>query len=425
MQTLKKRCRKLKEVINRLTNTKLFNDTLVYGLTNAFYTGLPLILLPFLVVVLEPKDYGMVDLFRALSMFMTPFLGLSAVQSISRFYFDLDNSTFKKFVSSIQIFQFCTFGIAITLILLFQSWLEKDMYLMLLLSTFYFLFNQFTESLLAIFRVERKAKNYLIFRVCSIIIELFLMLILYKMLSNINWTFRVIPTVSSALIIATLSLVTFYKLGFRFYFSWELLKQGLVYSSPLVLHMISGYILNLGDRFFIRHYLSNEELGNYAIAYQIGMAVNFFYTSFNLAWTPTYFKWMKDGRETYIYKVRRLVYIGILALSSLCLLCWLVAKQLLDIYTNYKVSTHIVIVVLVANVIFSMYKFEANYFFYSKKTRKLSTYSMISAVIAIIFNFILIPKFGIVGAAYATLISFVLIFVLVSRARAKHFSYKL
>lgn len=399
--------------VKKILNNTLVKDTLIYGFTNALYTGLPLILLPFLVIILEPKDYGMVDLFRTISMFMVPFLGLSAVQSIGRFYFDLDKETFKSFVSSIQFFQVITAALAILFLVGISSFIDNEYVILLILSVFYFLFNQFIESLLIIFRVEQKPKKYLLIRGGNIILELLLLVFLYKLFSTQDWTFRVYPTVIATFVIAVVSGVCFWKMGYKFYFSKDLLSKALIYSSPLILHMVSGYVLNIGDRLFIKHYLTETDLGNYAVAYQLGMAINFFYTSFNLAWTPTYFKWMKEDKQKKIAKVRKVVYVGIIFMAIMIMLLWLVASPYLRNNTNYNISTHIVWIVLISNIFLCFYKFEANFLLYNKNTKSLSYISLISALISIIINILIIPKIGILGAAYATLVSFILMYALI------------
>src|SRR5690606_17235977 len=184
-------------------------------------------------------------------------------------------------------------------------------------------------------------------------------------------------------------------------------------SSPLILHMISGYILNIGDRFLIKYYLTETDLGNYAVAYQIGMAINFFYTSFNLAWTPTYFKWMKEKKINSISKVKKTVYMGMVCFGIINLSIWLIANPYLKQYTSYEISTHIVFIILLSNVILSLYKYESNYLFYNKNTKKLSLLTLISAIVAIALNIILIPLLGILGSAYSTLFSFIIMFILI------------
>lgn len=399
---------------------KLFQHTLIYGVTNALYSGLPLLLLPFLVVVLEPEEYGLVDLFRSISMVLVPILGFSAVQSIGRFYFDLEESVFKKFVSSIQLFQLGMTLLALVVVLLISPWLSTTYQTLFLLCIANFLLGQFRESLLVVYRVTNKPKSYLIVRVFNILLELAILFVLYKSLTQLDWTFRVYPTVIASLVTAVLVMYQYHKMGYQMHFSKSLLKKALVYSSPLILHMLSGYILNIGDRFFIKYFLDEKALGNYAVAYQIGMAINFFYTSFNLAWTPTYFKWMKEKNYTQIKKVKKMVYTALPILGALLLGLWWLFSTFWLTDSSYDISTSIVVVVLIANLILSMYKFESNYFLFTKKTKQLSWFTFISAIVSVAVNILLIPRIGIFGAAIATLISFIVILVLVLINKRKH-----
>jgi len=254
-------------------------------------------------------------------------------------------------------------------------------------------------------------------RISSILIELLLMVVLYKYFKAKDWTVRVYPIVLTSLIIAIYSFYLFRKMGYNLNFSKALLSKALIYSTPLILHMLSGYVLNIGDRFFIKFYLSDKELGEYAVAYQIGMSVNFFFTSFNLAWTPTYFKWMRDKQIEKIKKVRNLIYISIIGLGIFIFGMWKFISPFVIQNTNYSISLQLVLIILVSNIIFSLYKYESNYFFYSKKTKILSYISFTSAVIATICNIILIKYIGILGAAYSTLISFIYLYFSVLRKK--------
>lgn len=396
-----------------ILKNRIFKETMLYGLTNVLYSGLPFILLPFLIVVLEPEDFGLADLFRTISMILTPILGFSAVQSIGRLYFELDEGKFKVLVSSIQIFQLLMAVIALIVVVAMKSMFENTTFTLLVSSILYFFLNQFTESLLTIFRVKQKAKKYMVIRVTNIVLELGFLFMLYRFLGELDWTSRVYPSVIATAIMAIVSAVVFWRDGYRVCFSRKMLVTSLTYSAPLVIHMLSGYMLNVGDRFFIKYYLTVEDLGNYAAAYQVGMAVNFFFTSFNLAWTPAYFKWMKEKKYGEIKRIKKVVYGSLLFIGIVISLLWTFTEKYFLHHINYEISTEVVVVILLANILLSLYKFEANSLLYNKKTKKLSSITFISALVSVFLNIILIPKLGIQGAAYTTFLSILLMYVLI------------
>ncbi len=386
---------------------------MIYGITNALYSGIPLLILPFIITFLEPAEYGKIDLFRTISMVLTPVLGFSTVQSISYYYLELTKERFKTFVSSIQIFQLFTAIVAFILLTISSYWISKEYYFLLSLCVLFYLFNQFTEGILTIFRIENKPIKYMTIRISSILIELLLMFFLYKYFKSKDWTVRVYPIVSTSLLIALYSFYLFRKMGYNLNFSKALLSKALVYSTPLILHMLSGYALNIGDRFFIKFYLSDKELGEYAVAYQIGMSVNFFFTSFNLAWTPTYFKWMKEAQFEKINRVKKIVYYTIIGIAIGIILIWKIFESYIQNNTEYNISFLLILIILISNVFLSFYKFESNYFLFNKTTKKLSFITFTSALLSITCNLLLIPYFGILGAAYSTLTSFIFMFLVV------------
>jgi len=396
-----------------LLKSVLFRDTMIYGLTNALYTGLPLLLMPFLVTVMSPEDYGMVDLFRSMGQVLIPILGLSTVQSIGRFYFDLKEEEFKKFVASVVIFQIVSGLLGVILISVFSTFLEEKYRILGYLSVIFFVFNQVMEGLLVIYRVKKEATKYLIIRISSVLLDIGLLTGFYFLYTSYDWTYRVYPNIISVVVLGIVSLLLFFKYGYKAAFDKKLFIQAVSYSSPLILHMMSGYVLNIGDRFLIVHFLGEAELGNYAVAYQLGMAINFFYTSFNLAWTPTFYEWMKKGNYVGIAKVKKIVYLLLPLLGGGIILLWSVLYSFLGNFSKYDIPFIIVVIIVVSYVLFSLYKFEANYYLYSKNTKKLSMLTFSSAVVAVILNVVLLPKIGILGAAIATLSSFVFMYCMV------------
>lgn len=398
--------------ISKLLQSALMKDAIVYGLTNALYTGLPILLMPFLITVLKPEDYGMVELFRSITMVITPILGLSAVQAVTRFYYDLNESEYKVFLSSINLLQIFSTLVALILILIFSSFISKENMILGILAVIFFLFNQITESLLSVLRVNRMSLKYSIVRISIVIIDLVIMTILYFSLKSFDWTFRVYPNLISTVIIGIASFFLFWKMfSVKFNFDLESLKVAVAFSSPLIFHMISGYILNVGDRFFITYFLGTSQLGNYSVAYQIGLIVSFFFTSFNLAWTPTFFEWMKEGRLQSIRKVKIIVFIAIPLLAIVSIGIWMVLSRHLPNMSNYNVDLNLIIVITMAYVIASYYRFNSNYYFYYKKTKTLASITIVTGLICVGLYIVLIPRFELMGAAVATLITFILMFL--------------
>ena len=73
-----------------------------------------------------------------------------------------------------------------------------------------------------------------------------------------------------------------------------------------------------------------------------------------------------------------------------------------------------------------LYSFPANYEFFCEKTVFISIGTLCAAIINIVLNFLLIPSYGILGAAIATLIGYVFSFLfhdIIARFIVKNFEY--
>lgn len=410
---------------HKILKNTLFKQTLVYGLTNALYSGLPLILMPFFVSVLDSADYGLIELFRNLTMIAIPLIGFSTVQGVTRFYYDFEKEDFNDFCSTISLFQITNGIIAICITFLLSQIFDYEYWNFILLAILFFIFNQLTELVLSIFRVTNKPKKYLFFKLMNIVVELVIMAYVFLNYKNNSWELKVIPQVSAMVIIGLAALYWFYfKENNNLTFRVDFLKTALVFSTPLILHMMSGYMLNIGDRFFILHYLNKESLGSYSLAYQISLMIGFVYTSFNLAWVPTFYKFMEEKKYDKINKIKRIVYFFVITLGiGSYLLFYFLSKYIPNI-EHYNIDKSLVLVLIMANVILCFYKFESNYFFYSKNTKAISMLSLVSALVAVILNLNLIPIYGIFGAAITTLISFGLMYVLILILKNKYEIYK-
>src|SRR5690606_2266478 len=72
------------------------------------------------------------------------------------------------------------------------------------------------------------------------------------------------------------------------------LRNGVLYSSPLIVHSISNYLISYADRYFILTFYDLGHVGIYSVAYQIGLIMSFVGNSFNQAYTPFLFKKLSD-----------------------------------------------------------------------------------------------------------------------------------
>ena len=188
-------------------------------------------------------------------------------------------------------------------------------------------------------------------------------------------------------------------------------KQYLTYclkiSLPLVLHGISLSVLSQSDRTMITSIRSNEETALYGLVYNYSMVATVLTTAFDGIWIPWFTQRMKDKEYDSINKVSQ-KYIGVVAV--LLSMVVLVGPEVVKILApkSYWESIVIIPALVFSNFVIFAYTFYVNVEHFYKKTGFISVNTCIAAGSNILLNIFFIKWFGYKGAAYTTLISYVI-----------------
>jgi len=192
-------------------------------------------------------------------------------------------------------------------------------------------------------------------------------------------------------------------------FSFKDLKPSLKFGLPLVPHELSLWSLNLADRLLLQFLISFRAVGIYALGYNISLILNFISTSIGKAWTPRFFSTahQKEAKDTYARMST--YYAGIVVLTGLGLA--VLSKELIVFLSTpaYYEAAKVIPIAVLGYVFHSFYKINSRLLHYVKKTKFIGYSTISSAILNIILNFILIKRFGMMGAAWATLISFAIL----------------
>ncbi|UCH07026.1 MAG: flippase [Deltaproteobacteria bacterium] len=205
--------------------------------------------------------------------------------------------------------------------------------------------------------------------------------------------------------------VLFYIPYFRKFvprFDKQYVKYALGFGIPIVFHLLAVVLHNSIDRVILEKYVTMEQLGIYSLGYQIGMVMSIIVIAVNNAWQPNYFDLMASDRHDKEYENRRIFALWLVVIGSICLIGMLWAKEFLILFTpeDYHAADGVVPIIILGYFFQGVYFFAVSPIFQFKKTKVLPFLTGAAALLNISLNFLLIPRFGIYGAAYATLISF-------------------
>ncbi|WP_405224917.1 lipopolysaccharide biosynthesis protein [Dokdonia sp. Asnod1-B02] len=407
------------DTVLNILKGKLFKNLGIYTIVNFINSSIPFLLLPFLTNYLSTAEYAVVDIFNTISFIFIPLVGLNIVSSILRFYYD--DVDFKSFLSTIISF-LLIFGIIIIIVFfVFLHFSEPNLLgegvpnNTILYALIYAFCSQIIESLLSLLRGEENPVYYGIVKISKTIVDLSFSLYFVAFLT-MGWEGRVYAMLIGTSTFAVFSLIyLFKKVKINLKINKSYLKIAFSYSFPLILHSLGGYVISFSDRFIILHFLGKDQVGLYAVAYQVGMIMSFANNSFNQAWTPYLFKRLKGNNDLIDKGLHRFNYgyfIFMIILALLIYLCTPIIYRLF-INENFIVDYKIVLWVLIGYALNGMYKIVVNFLFFYKKTKNLALITFSAALCNIAFCILLVPNIGILGGSISTTIAFFLMFALV------------
>jgi O-antigen/teichoic acid export membrane protein len=209
------------------------------------------------------------------------------------------------------------------------------------------------------------------------------------------------------------------ELVFVFTSSW--LRRLLAYGLPLVPASLAYWVLAYADRYFLLHYVNLGEVGLYAVSNKLSALMALVTSAFQMAWPAFAFSIMKEPDAPVVYARTLTLYAAVMAFLSLGLS--VLGREILLIMTTpaYVAAYQVVGILCLGLVAKGSYYIVGVGLGLKKKTGHLAWIAIVAAVLNIGLNFLLIPGFGMRGAALATLFSYAFSTVLLYFVAQRHY----
>jgi O-antigen/teichoic acid export membrane protein len=395
----------------------------IFTISNVINAAIPFLLLPVLTFYLSPADFGIISMFQVLLMILLPFAGFNSESSVIRYYYEKEKYNYASFITNALYLILIGAVVLIPVFFIFHEEIisllfgaeshqvnQKWLWVMLAIAVSQNIF-QVQQNFL---QVQYRAVEYGIYRISKTALELGLSILLIVYVNN-TWVSRMEGQLIPALLFMLIALFLLYKnrlLNGKF--DWKSMKANLAYGLPLLPHVLSGVIMTFSDRIFITNMISASETGIYAVGYQVGMIMSLLQSSFNQAWVPWLFAKLKTNDEQIKLKIVKYTYLYFLLMIVCAALIILLAPLFFRVFIgdSFSGGLNFVFFIAIGFAVNGMYKMVVNYIFYIKKTYFIAVLTLVSASTSITLNFILIPEFGAIGAAYSTAIAFTVEFIL-------------
>ena len=413
---------------------KLFGQTAIYGLGTIVPRLLNYVLLtPFFTRIFSNTQYGIYTELYAYVVFLLVFLTYG--METGYFRFANSHSSPKKVFSTIIFSLFTTSVLFIVLVSFFNGEIAQFLdysekgYLILLFSLVVCV-DAFSAVPFAKLRFEEKAKKFGYLKIFNVVVNLFFIFIFFIVFPFIYRNFPDSPLlvfynpnidVGYAFIsnliasIATLILLL-PEINVRLDFiDLKLLKKIYSYSLPLLFVGLAGTINDVADKILLKQIIEDSDealrqVGIYGANYKLGMLMTIFIQMFRYAAEPFYFSKMKDkdAKEVYAAVMKYFILFG--------LLIFLVVMLYIDVFKHFlgdkfHSGLNVVPIILTANLFLGIVFNLSIWYKLSNRTKYGAFITIFGALITVIMNFMLIPTYGYVGSAWATLTCYVSMFL--------------
>lgn len=390
-------------------NNYLIKNTIIFTLGNLGSKLITFFLIPLYTNVLTTAEYGVIDLVATVGTVAVPILTLNICESVMRFALDKDANTKKITQIGTNIL---LIGMIVGLLIfpICHSFDKISQY------SVYVYFYVISLAASQLYLCDLRGKELLVYYSIGNILNTFfvaLLNILFLLVFQEG-----IEGYLKAYIIANILTAIFALVmgkGYRaFSFSGidkELLHRMAKYSIVLIPNSFMWWIMNSSDRIMISSMIGIAANGIYAVSYKLPTLVSTFTTIFNQAWSYSAIR--EEGTEDeseYNNKIFKML-IGIVMLIGSGLLTFM--KPILSVYVanDYYIAWKYTPFLTIGCVYLTLASFIATSYTVHKDSFGYLFSGMFGAVFNIVMNFILIPWIGVYGAAIATCISYILVFV--------------
>jgi O-antigen/teichoic acid export membrane protein len=394
---------------------RLGTQSAIYGLGGVISRLIAVFLIPVYTVYLGRVGFGKIETIIALTSVLVIVLRLGIQSAFFRFYFDSEDDAHRTLV--VRTSFWFTMGMATLGLLVgclaadpLARWLNLDDP-WLVRAGFVGLWAQMNYAqLTALFRVEERPVQFAVASIANVLITIgstvALVIGAHKgAIGAVIGNFLGTLTVYLALLAYRR-----YQLGFQF--DRSLLRAMNRFGLPLVPAALALWAINLIDRFFINGYKGQAENGVYSLAVRISSVIIFAITAFQLAW-PAFAYSIKDDRDarrTYSYVLTYLLF----ATCWLALALGVLAPWIVDVFDpkhHFTRSAEAVPLLCFGLAAYTGYSVLAIGVGRMRQTQFNWVVSGFAALVCVVLNVILIPPYGMIGAAIATLAAYVALFV--------------
>jgi O-antigen/teichoic acid export membrane protein len=395
---------------------ELTKDTAIYGISTMIGRFLNFILVPFYTNIFSPGDYGIVILVYSYIAILNIFFIYGMDAAFLKYAAFKDIGDDKDNFSTPYISVFITSVFFSGLIILLNNTITESIgvplnysSIIILSSVILFVDANAVVPFLKL-RLERKAKQFAAIKVLNILLNILLNVVL---IVGMGWGIEAIFISNLTASLLSLALVSptvirFLKLSFHKVLFNRLLKFGLPYLPAGIAIMLVQVV----DVPILERLTDLDTVGIYKANYKLGIFMMLFVNMFQYAWQPFFLQNAKEENAKQMFS-KVMTYFSIVGFTMLIILSLFIDDIVKINFGGFSIigaqywgGLEIVPIILLGYLFNGFYVVFSAGIYIEEKSIYAPIVAGAGAVTNIASNLLLIPAFGIMGAAFATLISY-------------------
>ena len=395
--------------------TSIIKGTAYYTLGNVLPQLAGFLLLPVYSKYMTPSQFGIVAAMETINAIFAIIVCCSLDRAAQRFYFDSDKLDVQKKILSTLFIASMAFAIIFLVMALLAEPLLQPIFKSIPFHP-YFIYCIASVSLNSLslittlyYQVSEQPRLYLLLRTFRLFTQV-LLTVSFVVFLRSGAEGQLQAELLTVLLFSPIYLVIAHR-NFNWQFDFNILKKALAYSWPFIPTLLVAWILNLSDRIFLDYFIGLDSLGIYSMGYKISMAFFIFTGAFTLAYMPIFYKLANSesqiGAKEKIYKYS---FYSAVFFVILVFLFSLFAKEIVAFALDdkYRSSYALIRLFLISHILSAIMGITSSLFLLQAKLTKLNMFiSLQAGLLNLLLNYLLIPYYGVYGAAVATVLSII------------------
>jgi O-antigen/teichoic acid export membrane protein len=390
----------------------LFKHSAIYGLANILGKAVGFLMIPVYTRFISPEDYGVLEILDVSINIIGLFIGMGISNAVIRFFHLYEDEILKRrVISSAVLLMFLLGGLTALCGWYFAPFLSRilfqnDYVFFIRLIVITFAFNTILEIPLSYIRAMEQSAFFGVIAIGRLILGLslniYFVVLLEKGIAGILYS----GIITSIIFTCFLVISTLYRVGMTF--DYQISRQMLTFGAPLIFNRLGMFIINWGDRFFLNISAGLAQVGIYSLGYKFGFMISFLVGQpFFMIWSVRRYLLINEKNGEKIYG--EIFFLYCLVLLTIWLLLSLFSPEIITVFAHSRYyEAHTVIPVIALAYVFREFSdFFNGILLIEKETARLGSMTMIASGICLLSYLFFIPRFGIMGAAIATLSTFV------------------